>query len=212
MEELWKPIKDYEGLYEVSNLGRIKSLHYYGGDRQIVMSQHKRNDGYLTIGLSKDGKVKTFTVHRIVASAFLPNDDCLEMINHKDENKSNNCVENLEWCSRSYNQVYSMNLHKERRKLFADNFRKNGDCTSQYTIKGKAHTCNRPVVQKDLKGNIVARYSCPAEAAKVTGNTNVITYCYNNEKGKPRKRSHGIWKYVSLGYVYEFEDAQMDFE
>lgn len=211
MEEIWKPIKGYEGLYEVSNYGRIKSLHYYGGNRQVIMTPNKRHDGYLTVGLSKNKKVTTCTVHRIVASAFLPNTNCLEMVNHKDENKQNNCVDNLEWCTRSYNQIYSINLHEERRKVFADNFRKNGN-KSPYTVKGKAHTCLRPVVQKDLNGNIVAKYSCPAEASNATGNGQVIMNCYLNESGKPKKRSHGIWKYVSLGFVYEFEDAQTDFE
>ena len=105
-----------------------------------------------------------------------------------------------------------MNLHEERKKLFGNNFRKDGKLISPYTVKGKPHTCLRAVIQKDLRGNIVARYDSPAEATAKTGDTNVITFCYLNEKGKPKRRSHGIYKFVSKGFVYEFEDAQTVFE
>ena len=72
-EEIWKPIKDYEGLYEVSNLGRVKSLNYRGTGKEKILKNSECNNGYLLIGLVKNGKLKTFYVHRLVAEAFIPN-------------------------------------------------------------------------------------------------------------------------------------------
>ena len=114
MEE-WRPVVGYEGLYEVSNMGRVKSLERtvwdnrgcYRTVHERILKPRKDRSGYLQVNLSKDGKVKWCTVHRLVAIAFLDNADNLPEVNHKDEDKTNNCVENLEWCSRSYNMEYS---------------------------------------------------------------------------------------------------------
>lgn len=112
--EVWKPIMGYEGLYEVSNLGRVKSLdrmviNYRGsfirkGEIKAICNLSK---GYKGVLLCKDGKQKTHKVHRLVAEAFLPNPDNLPQVNHKDEDKTNNRVENLEWCDNKYNINYS---------------------------------------------------------------------------------------------------------
>ena len=102
IEEKWKDIKGYEGLYQVSNLGNIKSFGY---GKAILLKQFK--DGkYLSVNLCKDKKHKKYKVHRLVAEAFIPNPNNLPIINHKDENKYNNNVENLEWCSVAYNNRY----------------------------------------------------------------------------------------------------------
>ena len=109
MTEQWRPIEGYEGLYEVSNLGRVKSLKC--GRERILKPQMKKK-GYLQVGLRKEGKYKMFKVHRLVAQAFIPNPEGLPQINHKDENPSNNRVENLEWCDSKYNNNYG--THNER--------------------------------------------------------------------------------------------------
>ena len=104
---MWRPIKGYEGLYEISNKGRVKSLaRYYKafGYRKIIieekiMSPVESPQGYYQIGLSKEGAKKHVQIHRLVAQAFIPNPQSLPFINHKDENKKNNCVDNLEWCT-----------------------------------------------------------------------------------------------------------------
>ena len=101
-KEEWRPIDGYEGLYEVSNLGRVKSLKY--GKERIL--RPKKCKGYLKVGLCRNGKHKILYIHRLVATAFIPNPEGLEQVNHKDENKSNNCVENIEWCSAWYNMHY----------------------------------------------------------------------------------------------------------
>ena len=99
-KEIWKCIKDYEGLYMVSNCGRVKSFDRWvkgrnGSVRLIkgrILKPVTNTFGYLQVGLFKNGKVNAFTVHRLVAEAFLPNPDNLPQVNHKDENKQNNIV------------------------------------------------------------------------------------------------------------------------
>jgi hypothetical protein len=110
VEEQWKPIIiekngvvfDYSGLYEVSNKeGRIRSVK-----TGKILKPGKDKCGYSHVTLCKDGKTSRFQVHRLVATAFIPNPDNLPVVNHKDENPSNNCVDNLEWCTVKYNVNY----------------------------------------------------------------------------------------------------------
>ena len=128
VEVVRKPVKDYEGYYEVDQFGRV-----FGLDRTIIvvdgertyeklltgrqMKQSIHDKGYKTVSLTKDGKTKSVFVHRIVAEAFIPNPDNLPMVNHKDEDKTNNFLENLEWCTASYNRTYGKAIEKHARKL-----------------------------------------------------------------------------------------------
>ena len=100
----WRAIEGYEGLYEISNIGEIRNAK-----GEIKKSQFKKgvNTHYKEVSLWKDGKNKRFLVHRLVAKAFIPNPNNFAIINHKDENGTNNCVENLEWCNHSYNTRYN---------------------------------------------------------------------------------------------------------
>jgi len=127
MIELWKDIKNYEGLYQVSNLGNVKSVdrYVYAGDNSNHKYQHikERNlklsggDKYIQVHLCKNGKIKAFLVHRLVAEAFIPNPDNLPCINHKDENPKNNQAENLEWCTYKYNNEYNERIDKCKHKI-----------------------------------------------------------------------------------------------
>ena len=110
-EIIWKDIPGYEGLYKVSNTGEIYSMR-----ENKNLSLSKDRYGYVQIILYKNGESKTYKVHRLVALAFIPNSDPIKypIINHKDENKANNNVENLEWCDYQYNNTYGTIL--ERRK------------------------------------------------------------------------------------------------
>ena len=105
--EIWKDINGLEGKYMVSNLGRVKSLNYRNTGKEGIMKAYDNGDVYLYVNLCKDGKSKGYCVHRLVATAFLENPQNLPEVNHKDNIRTNNCVENLEWCTKQYNIEYS---------------------------------------------------------------------------------------------------------
>ena len=123
MREIWKDVKGYEGLYQVSNLGRVKRLRFI--NRHLDFKQEKilkpykdGGDYYFVIGLHKNGKKKYKAIHRLVAEAFIPNPNNYPIVNHKDENKENNYVDNLEWCTHKYNSNYGNARTKMREKAF----------------------------------------------------------------------------------------------
>lgn len=101
MEEVWKDIKDYEGLYQISNTGKVKIL-----SKNTIKKTTKVPKGYLRVGLTKNGKTKYFYPHRLVAQAFILNPQNKPCVNHKDRNVKNNNVENLEWCTYKENNNY----------------------------------------------------------------------------------------------------------
>lgn len=115
-QEIWKDISGYEGLYQVSNLGNVKRLERICNDGRIVKEKTMKttiaNNNYKMVIFEINSVRKGFLVHRLVAQAFIPNPDNLPQINHKDENKLNNCVDNLEWCSAKYNNNYGSKPHK----------------------------------------------------------------------------------------------------
>ena len=110
MEEIWKDIEGYEGLYQVSNLGRVKSLR-----RNIILKNKIESNGYERVVLSTNNNPKDYSVHRLVAIAFIPNPNNYPIVNHKDENRTNNCVDNLEWCTQKYNVNYGTGIAKRAR-------------------------------------------------------------------------------------------------
>lgn len=116
--EEWRDIKGYEGLYQVSSLGRVKTLNYRKHGREKILKPiiHKYT-GYCVIGLTKENKQKQYKIHRLVAEAFLNNPNNYPVINHKDEDKTNNNINNLEWCSQAYNINYGTRNRKVGEKL-----------------------------------------------------------------------------------------------
>lgn len=110
MIEEWRTIVGYEGLYEVSSLGRVRSLDRYDSRNHFrrgrILKLSYDTVGYLIVGLHSNGKAKIYLVHRLVAQAFIPNPDNLPEVNHIDEDKTNNRVDNLEMCNREYNSNY----------------------------------------------------------------------------------------------------------
>lgn len=121
-KEIWKDIEGYEGLYQVSNMGRVRSLdrkdargHRIKGK---MLADCRTRCGYRMVGLHQGGNAKCWLIHRLVAMAFLDNPSNLPEVNHKDENKANNAVSNLEWCTAFYNNTYN-GRHKRAGKRIA---------------------------------------------------------------------------------------------
>lgn len=112
----WKPVDGYEGMYEVSNKGDVRSRKT--GHYRLLKPKFNRTTGYMYIILSNGIKPKTFPVHRLVAEAFIPNPNSLPFVNHKDEDKTNNVAENLEWCTPGYNTEYSKHKRFKRVSVF----------------------------------------------------------------------------------------------
>lgn len=121
IKEIWRTAiykgEIYEGLYKVSNLGRIMSLNYRNTGKAELLKPVTDKDGYLKVSLSKNRKEKTCKVHRLVAETFIPNPDNLSEVNHKDEDKKNNSIENLEWCTREYNNNFGTHIEKISKKV-----------------------------------------------------------------------------------------------
>lgn len=113
MQEIWKDIDGWEGFYQISNLGRVKSCRRYIRKRgrlclvnEKFLKMRQSKDGYYRVFLRNSGNDEQYLVHRLVAKAFIPNPDDLPCVNHKDESRTNNCVDNLEWCTNEYNLHY----------------------------------------------------------------------------------------------------------
>lgn len=155
-EEIWRPIEGYEGLYEVSNTGRVRSVdryiktcyEAYKLQKGKILNPGKNTNGYLQVVLHCNGKCKTINVHKLVAQAFLPNPDNLPMINHKDEDKTNNNVTNLERCDAKYNINYGTRNIRRRDTLI-----KNGSWTglSKKEYNHKYYQDNRDKICEQQK-------------------------------------------------------------
>ena len=145
MEEIWRPVVGYEGLYEVSSMGRVKSLNYNKTGREgFLTPEIKKGDGmlpYMRVIMHKDKKQKKFLVHRLVAQAFIPNPLGLPQVNHKDCDVQNNKAENLEWCDARYNTTYG-----DAKKKMIDTKRRTGNWGSEKVVqKMKERGYVRPV-------------------------------------------------------------------
>lgn len=176
--EIWKPVpvKEYSKDYKVSNFGRVLSLNYRHTGRSKVMSPVDDKGGYLKVCLSKNKKTKNFSVHRLVAEAFLPNLLDLPQVNHIDENKENNRVENLEWVDHKENCN-----HGTRNKRVAEK-----------NTNGK---CSKPVLQLTLTGEIIREWPSTAEAGRNGFSQGNIVKCCIGE----RKTHQGFrWKYKEV--------------
>ena len=136
-KQVWKDIKGYEGLYQVSNTGKARSMNYRntGNVRRLKPSVNK--DGYLQVGLYKEGKYYRYLVHRLVALTFIPNPNNLPQVNHKDENKANNTVWNLEWCDAKYNSNYGTRIERCSKALTGKQLSEETKAKISETLKGK---------------------------------------------------------------------------
>ena len=174
--EIWKDIEGYEGLYQVSNEGNVKSLARYHVRNDRILKQSHDKDGYNIVCLTKDNLKKWFRVHRLVAKAFIPNPNNYQVINHKDENPKNNSVENLEWCTIQYNNDYGSRNGNFSKKVY------------QYTIDNK----------------LICIYDKMSHAANAIngGSSNIGRACNGGFFDKTRNRWHSMTKYKGYRWSY----------
>ena len=170
MKEIFKDIKGFEGLYQISNFGNVKSLK-----RNIILKPSSNGKGYLHIILYKNCKSKVGRIHRLVAQAFIPNPENKPQINHIDGNKSNNNVNNLEWVTNSENQKHAFALGLQT------NIANNNPRT-------------RKINQYDLQGNLIKTWnSCYDIVKELNINRSCIWRCCTGQC----KCSHGYkWGYA----------------
>ena len=189
MNEEWRDIKGYEGLYQVSNLGRVKSFKDNNGNcREKILNYKPKKDGYIQVKLFKNGTYRIFKVHRLVAESFIPNPDNYPIINHKDENKTNNTVSNLEWCTQKYNINYG--THNKR-------VSESSKGISRENIKGS----NNPKARKVQCITTGKKFNCIKEAAEYyyIDRHYIINNCKDNSKyaGKHPVTGEKLkWKYI----------------
>ena len=190
MNEIWKDIEGYEGLYQISSLGRVKSLGRKGKGCSLedkILKPMVNKDGYHLVNLKDTNHIaKWFTVHRLVALHFIPNPDDYKEINHKDETKGNNIVTNLEWCTRDYNVSYgTVRERQSNNKKGQENY-----------------WLNKPILQYSLEGEFIAEFDSTTQVAKflapVLGkDMEKIKKAINNQLRKyPDGKSCGYkWRY-----------------
>lgn len=172
-KEEWCPIRGLEGLYEVSNFGRVRSLNYRHTGQTKVLSPIEDKDGYLFVNLYKNGTHKMFKIHRLVAQTFIPNWFNDLEVNHIDEKKYNNHVDNLEWCDRKYNINF-------------------GTCIERMVEKNTNGKLSKPVLQMTKTGEIIREWPSTMEAGRNGFDQGSVASCCRGEL-----KSHGgyIWKY-----------------
>lgn len=182
MVEVWKDIiveykgiiYDFNGLYQISNYGRVKSLNYNKTGKEKILKPYKQKSGHLSIILYKNGKKVSTYVHRLVATCFIDNPHNYPVVNHKDENPSNNCVDNLEWTTEQYNTQYS-------------HYKYGGNC-SNHPTGSEAHRARKVMCIET--GQV---FGTIKEAQEYIGQKSGICECC---KGKLETAGGYHWQYV----------------
>ncbi len=212
--EIWKPILGYEGLYEVSNLGKVRSLNWKNKKGVVHELTYKLTRNYFSVGLTKQGKQKWHKVHRLVATAFIDNPENKPQVNHKDCNKLNNCVSNLEWCTASENMRHAENnglmeaahaaIVKACRKkgwpgvkASVESARKTGwSHMKDISKKGAAaakKARSKPVAAFNINGELEHTFESATEAEKNGFSSQAISACC---LGKRKTHKGFIWCFI----------------
>ena len=182
MEEIWKDIEGYEGLYQVSNLGRVKSVgrnvrkwNHFSYQPEKFLKQCEDTYGYCVVGLYKEKKLRVFKVHRLVANEFVDNPKNKETVNHINGNKHDNAASNLEWLTDAENKQHAFATGLTGGKHFYNNKR------------------SKPVLKYDMEMQLVKKYPSIREAERDTGiQSSLISSCF---KGKCKRAGQNIWEY-----------------
>ena len=191
--EFWMDIPGYEGEYQISTYGRVKSLANPNANNQYknerILSPGYRQ-GYMGYVLCHNGKHKNYQAHRLVAKTFLPIwDKRFAIINHKDENRSNNNVNNIEWCTYKYNSNY-------------------GTCKDRISEKNRHGSCCRVIKMFSSNGDFIRTFFSVAEAERVMGiNSAQICACANHYEHLTKRGV--VERYLSAGgYKWEWEEKE----
>jgi len=185
MSEIWKDVEGFEGDYQISNFGRLKSFRKRDSINGYILKQTNNKGGYFSVVLIGDNKRLSIRIHRLVAAAFIPNPGSLPQVNHKDGNKQNNRVSNLEWCTALHNVKHSMNMNPEQ-------------CEKMRLYNQYIRT--KMIKMYDKQGNYLRIFVNGAEASRETGicQRNILQVCNGdrNERGYLRKSAGGyIWRF-----------------
>lgn len=185
IKEEWRAVKSFEGIYEISNLGRLKSFKKYKDG--YILSNKNSKGGYLSVILISKEKIRHAKMHRLVAEAFIPNPKNYPVVNHKDGNKQNNRVDNLEWCTIQHNVKHALTHNPNMIKGMKKH--------NQY-IKPKE------ICQYSLEGDLMAIYPNAKLAQKVTG------VCARNILQVARKEEYkpGMTRKQAGGYMWRFKN------
>ena len=191
-DELWKDIEGYEGLYQISSHGRVKSFPRKA-TRGGIVKPSISTSGYVCTHLSKGGKVRTFQVHRLVAQHFIENPGNLPEVNHIDEDKRNNHVSNLEWCTRLQNVRHGTGV--ERMAKGHDYKASAAKSAANHDYAEVARKEAKPLIQFDKEGNVVKRWESLRAAARALGvnGGNISAACNGKQE-------------TSYGYVWRYEE------
>lgn len=179
-EEIWKDVKGYEGLYQISNYGRVKNKK-----TDYILKPALGSWGYEFVQLCDKGRETSKCIHRMVAESFLDNPDNLPQVNHIDGNKRNNHIDNLEWVSCSQNIKHAFNTGLKKKKMGKEN--------PLYGRCGIESTRHREVNKYDLEGNFIESYISIREASKKNNinASNISSVC----SGRKKMAGNYIWKY-----------------
>ena len=182
-KEIWKDIEGFEGKYQISNMGNVKSLNYNNTGKERILKPWKNRGGYLQVVIFKDGKAKGYLVHQLVATAFCENPEGYTEINHKDEDKTNNNVDNLEWCDRKYNVNYGTRNKRAGKK-------QRGKKIPEEQIK----KLSKPIYSINKKSGLIMYWESAMKAERCTGIANGnINKCL---KGKRKSAGGFYWMYA----------------
>lgn len=218
-QEIWKDVKGYEGKYQVSNLGRVRSLDRirwngrgYCKVKGKLISQTIRYDkkrkcytyAYVSFHTEHGVSSKKISVHRLVAEAFIPNPNDLPFVNHKDENKLNNNVNNLEWCTCEYNNKYGTAITRSANTRISNGVTKS---VYKYTLDGKCVGIYNSVTEA-AKANAVTKNQISNACVNKTIRVGNYGYRFEGDEYSPKKQTfhkNTITFYLSDNIVYECE-------
>lgn len=182
---MWAQIQGYEGLYEVSDSGDVRSMNYNHTGEPRILTPKKHSSGYNTVVLCKNSEKKNKSIHILVAQAFVDNPDSKPQVNHKDGNKENNNANNLEWVTASENIHHSFEVL--------------GKQSPNKGRFGESHYASVRISQYSLTGHFVKQWNCISDAAREIGCQ--PSQIINNIKGRSKTCRGYMWRYEKCAMI-----------